>query len=333
MSTGKTLPDLIEATSETVGEEVFYRYANGLQIKTEIFFKSDPQRILPLGGPQGSLMNHILNFPDGVRGKRVFEPFAGSGALGFMALKAGAQRVDFLDINSRAAEFHLDNAGLNKFQADQFTSITGDIASFVPQRKYDLILANPPFVPIPDGLEGTLTSNGGSEGSRFVEILLDRLEQFLEPTGRALVYVFQFVREGEPLIFERLGAMAKTRPIELTPTQKHPLPFESYSKAYGQLFPNATGEIEQWRSELVERHGSGLTLCHYIIDIGPRSDGPEACVIRDNFAEKFGANFLVPSENEAELGFSRACENFVPPPVVTNLVTNPATNEAEGSQD
>ena len=49
-----------------------------------------------------------------------------------------------------------------------------------------------------------------------------------------------------------------------------------------------------------------------MVDIGPQSDSPTDCVIRENFAEKFGESFLVPSEDEAELAFSRVFENFNP---------------------
>jgi adenine-specific DNA methylase len=110
MATRSTLPDLLGRTSEVRGEEVLYRFANGLAIKTEIWNKDDRLRILPLASPQGSLMNHMVGFPEVVRGKRLFEPFAGSGALGFMALKVGAQHVDFHDINPRASDFQLENA-------------------------------------------------------------------------------------------------------------------------------------------------------------------------------------------------------------------------------
>ena len=212
MSASKTLPDLLQRTHEVRGEEVFYRFSNGLTIKTEVLSKNDRLRILSLGTPQGSLMNHMLNFPTTVRDKRVFEPFAGSGALGFMALKAGARHVDFLDINPRAADFQRENAALNQFSSGQFTAITADVADFAPGRKYDLILANPPFVPTPEGIEGTMTSNGGPEGSRFVAILLERLEAFLEPGGRALIYVFQFAKDARPLIVELLARTSKRRP-------------------------------------------------------------------------------------------------------------------------
>ena len=69
MSTRDTLPDLLGRTSEVRGEEVIYRFANGLTIKTEVWNKDDKLRILPLGSPQGSLMNHMLHFPEVVRDK------------------------------------------------------------------------------------------------------------------------------------------------------------------------------------------------------------------------------------------------------------------------
>jgi len=305
------LPDLLGQTRETSGDEVLYRFANGLTIKTEIFNKADRMRILPLGSPQGSLMNHMLNFPESVRDKRVFEPFAGSGALGFMALKVGARHLDLLDINPRASEFHRANAALNQIAPDRFTSITGDVADFIPGRPYDLIVANPPFVPTPDGIAGTITSNGGPEGNRFVALLLERLDAFLEPNGRALVYVFQLARDDRPLILDILASTVNARPVELTPTHARPIAFETYCRAYSILFAGAEPAIDVWRSDIVRRYGNDVTLRHYIADIGPRADRPTECVIRENFAEKFGDHFLVPAEDEEALAFGRVWENLV----------------------
>jgi hypothetical protein len=307
-----SLPDLLERTDEACGEQVLYRFANGLRIKTEVFNKDDRLRILPLGSPQGSLMNHMLNFPEVVRGKRLFEPFAGSGALGFMALKIGARHVDFHDINQRASDFQRENAQLNQFPASSFRSIEADIATFQPERRYDLILANPPFVPTPDGIEGTVTSNGGPEGNRFVEILLERLEEFLEPEGEALILAFQFVRHQQPLLVDLISRVLVRRLVELTPSQERPIRFEAYARAYSQLFPEAQEEIARWRSGLYERHGEDLTLCHYVARVRARWDRPASCIIRDDFAEKFGESFLVPSDDEKALSIGRAFENFVP---------------------
>jgi len=310
MSTRHSIPDLLQRTHEIRGDEVIYHFPNGLTIKAEVGRKLDKLRILGLGSPQGGLMNHLLNFPQVVQGKSVFEPFAGSGAIGFMALKAGAKHVDLLDINPRALHFQRENAALNEFPPRRFNTLQGDIADFVPQRKYELVLANPPFVPTPQGIEGTITSNGGPEGGRFVEILLNRLEEFLGPRGQALIYLFQFVSNEQPLISELLDKISRSRPVELTPSQRHPIPFEKYCRAFHQLFPNSSGPIERWRSDLVGRYGNELALCHCVLDIGSQSDGPTFYAIRGNFAEKFGEAFYIPG-TEDEIAYARVFENFV----------------------
>ena len=192
------------------------------------------------------------------------------------------------------------------------TTITGDIATFVPSRRYDLILANPPFVPTPDGIEGTLTSNGGPEGNRFVEILLDRFALLLEPSGRALVYLLQITRGGEPTIVDVLARTIEGRRIDLIPTQKSPVPFDVCCTAYARLFADAEPAIESWRAAIVAAHGADLALRHFILDIGPQCDAAASWSIRDDFAARFGEMFLVPSDDVEELALARVLENFVP---------------------
>ena len=256
-------------------------------------------------------MNHLLNFPEVGQGKEVFEPFAGSGALGLMALKVGARHVDFLDINPRAVAFQIENAVLNRFPPDVYRAIEGDIATFIPDRRYELILANPPFVPTPEGIAGTLTSNGGPEGNRFVAILLQRLDDFLRPNGQALIYLFQLVRRGEPLVVELITRYLNRRVVELTPSQARPISFAVYCQTYAELFPAATVDIARWQSALVAQYGDELSLNHYIAHIGPQGDGPTSYAILDNFKEKYGENLLVPFRNDKELAYARIIENVV----------------------
>ncbi len=313
MTTQSGLPDLLGRTSEVHGEEVLHRYANGLAIKTEVWNKGDRTRILSMGAPQGSLMNHLLHFPEVVRGKQIFEPFAGSGAIGFMALTLGAEHVDFLDINPRAAAFLAENAQLNQLDASRFRWIEADIATYEPEHRYDLIIANPPFVPTPDGIDGTVTSNGGPEGNRLVEILLRRLEEFLKPEGEALILAFQLVRQERPLLVDLISRSLERRPVELTPSQRRPISFDAFSDAYSKLFREAGEEISRWRSVLLEKYGPDLSLCHYVARVRARGDRPISCVMRDDFAEQFGESFLVPTDDEEGIAMGRAFENFVPP--------------------
>ncbi len=311
MSAGASLPDLLGRTREVRGEEVVHRFANGLTVKTEIFEKRDTLRILPLGSPQCALMNHMANFPELVRGKLVFEPFAGSGPHGFMALALGARHVDFVDINPRAPAFHRDTAALSGLSTDRFTSITDDIARFAPSRRYDLVFANPPFVPTPDGIDGTLTSNGGPEGNRFVEILFRRLDELLEPGGEAFVYLLQIVAGGRPLVVDLIPSTLDRRPVELTSAQRRVTPFDAYRRAYASLFPRAAESVERWRSELVRRHGEDLAVCHYVAHVRPRTEAPTSIVFRGDFAQRFGESWWVPADVDEQIAFGRVLENVV----------------------
>jgi hypothetical protein len=311
LENSNTLPDLLQQTREIRADEILYRFANGLMIKSEVFDKQDPLRLLPLGRPQSGLMNHMANFPEIVRDKLVFEPFAGAGPLGFMALMLGARHIDFLDINPRAGEFHRETARLNHFSHDRFASITSDFATFIPNGKYDLIVANPPFVPTPDGIDGTITSNGGPEGNRFIEILFRRLEEFLEASGEALIYLFQFVKNGQPLVCELISKMLNRRMVELVPSQKRHISFKAYRAAYSQVFPDATEAIRRWECNLFQKYDEGLTLCHYVAHVGPKMAAASSYIIRDNFSQKFGESHLVPSDSEEQLALARVLEHVI----------------------
>lgn len=310
-TTDRLLPDLLQLSREVQGEQVLYRFGNGLRIKAEIFRKNDRLRILPLGTPQGSLMNHMLNYPEVVKGKEVFEPFAGSCALGFMALRLGARHVDFLDINPRALTFQVENAGLNDIPAGDYRCIECDIATFTADHKYNLILANPPFVPTPEGIEGIITSNAGPEGNRFVATLLKHLEELLQPDGQAFIYLFQLVRSGTPLIVELVLHYLDHRLVELTPSQARPISFAVYCQTYAEVFPTAKEDVARWQSDLVGRYGENLMLSHYVAHIGPRTEGVTSYVIPNNFREKYGEDLLVPFQDDRDLSYKRIIENVL----------------------
>jgi hypothetical protein len=303
------LPNLLNWRRDVDGVNVTYHFGNGLEVQTEILMKNDPNRILPLGGPQGTLINHMLNFPRKFAGKDVFEPFAGSGALGLMALKLGARRVDFLDINPRAASFQKHNARRNGFGPERFGAHVEDLATYSPDRRYQAILANPPFVPTPDCVTGTITSNGGPEGNRLVELLLERLEEFLDPVGEAYVYVFQLVKgDGEPVVVDLLERWVLQRPVEITPTQENEIPFDTYLSSYLELFPDSEELIRSWGGGLIERYGKSLGLNHFVLHIGPKGDAPTSVSVVSNVEVKYGEGFL--SRHDAkEFAEARIAEN------------------------
>ena len=161
------LKNRLQRVRELSDESWVFRFGNGLVVHTDPFMRPDPARVLPLGAPQDAIMNRLVCHPEIVAGKRVFDPFAGSGVLGLMALKVGAAHVDFLDINPRAQAFQRDNAERNGFPFARYRALLGSIADHVADERYDLVLSNPPFVPTPSGIDGTLTSAAVKTATRW----------------------------------------------------------------------------------------------------------------------------------------------------------------------
>jgi hypothetical protein len=298
---------------EIDGERWVFRFENGLVVHTDPFMRDDPGRILPVGGPQDAILSRIASLPQLVAGKRVLEPFAGSGVLGLMALRLGAAHVDFLDVNPRAQSFQADNARRNGFAPGRYRAILQSIADFPPEQAYDLVLANPPFVPTPAGIAGTLTSAGGPEGNDLVSILLARLPLLLAPEGEAYVYVMQLVTaEGRPLVTDLIERHLPARSVVLTPTQAEAGPLAGYLDAYLRYFPLQAAEVERWAETLRAAHGEGVGMQHYLMHVLPERPGPTSWALTHDLLAKYG-QLPYPAWSLHDLALARVMENVLPP--------------------
>jgi predicted RNA methylase len=312
MDTSTTrLANKLGRTRSEEGGRWVYRFENGLVVLTDPFMAKDRARVLPLGGPQDTLLNHLVCFPDKVRAKRVFDPFAGSGVLGLMALRLGAAYVDFLDVSARACEFQRENAARNGFATERFAAHLTSIEGFAPSLAYDVVLANPPFVPTPPGIDGTLTSAAGPLGNTQLDMLLAKLDAWLLPEGEAYIYVMQFVAESGPLVARTLNETLPGRTTAFTPTQAEPIALDVYCDAYRKYFPQAAQLIERWRSELIAAHGP-LGIEHYVMHIGPKRAAPAQWTITRDLAEKYGT-LPYPALANQDLARARVMENLLAP--------------------
>jgi len=310
MDTSTTkLANKLGRTRSEEGAHWVFRFENGLVVHTDPFMAKDRGRVLPLGGPQDTILNHLVCFPDKVRGKRVFDPFAGSGVFGLMALRLGAAHVDFLDVNPRACELQRKNAARNGFPAGRFQTHERSIEDFAPAQPFDLVLANPPFVPTPPGIEGTLTSAAGPLGNTLLDVLLAKLDACLLPQGEAFIYVMQLVAESGPLIARTLLERLPGRTAAFTPTQAEPIPIDVYCDAYRQCFPANIDAIDRWQAQLAAEHGA-LGIEQYVVHVGAKTDAPAQSTITRDLPEKYGM-LPYPAMANAELARARVLENVI----------------------
>ncbi|MER6012425.1 HemK2/MTQ2 family protein methyltransferase [Streptomyces bluensis] len=110
----------------------------------------------------------------------------GSGVLAVEAARLGA-RVTAVDISWLAVAV----ARLNAFRNRQTMRVRhGDLVSAVPGRRFDLVVANPPYVPSPGGapLRGPARAwNAGADGRLLLDRICDTAPAVMRSGGTLLM--------------------------------------------------------------------------------------------------------------------------------------------------
>jgi release factor glutamine methyltransferase len=120
-------------------------------------------------------------------GKDVLDIFAGSGALALSMAMDGARSVTAVDISRRALLSIRLNARRNNLRV---RTLRGDLFAPLAGESFDLIVANPPYVPGEEALPARGIARaweGGFDGRKLVDRLLADAPRHLRPGGRLLV--------------------------------------------------------------------------------------------------------------------------------------------------
>ena len=81
---------------------------------------------------------------------------------------------------------------------DHVSVVEGDLFGPVAGERFDLVIANPPFLPAPAGVTLPLCGDGGPTGDEVLRRILAGLEEHLTADGRALIYGEDLGSEDEP---------------------------------------------------------------------------------------------------------------------------------------
>ena len=179
--------------------------------------------------------------------QRALDLCTGSGVHAIISAGECAES-DAVDINPRALQYTQFNAALN---AVDLNTHLGDLYSKVAGRQFDLITANPPYVPSPDS-EVRVHRSAGETGEEVPERLVAGLAEHLAPGGMFSMILEYPVLKSETYLdrLERwLGqqkgwgiailsfgekSIDKYIKIHMGPSEDYNAKYESYLKSYDE---------------------------------------------------------------------------------------------------
>lgn len=130
---------------------------------------------------------------------RTLDLCSGTGAQGII-LSAYSKVVDCVEINEKAIKYLNLNIQLNEIKnihiikSNLFSNITD---------KYDIIVANPPFIPFRDDSNYySIAGSGGIDGIKIIKEILEKFQNYLTTNGQLIVSGESLSIENK-LIFEK----------------------------------------------------------------------------------------------------------------------------------
>ncbi|MFI9306767.1 HemK2/MTQ2 family protein methyltransferase [Streptomyces triculaminicus] len=121
-------------------------------------------------------------------GARVLDVGTGTGALALAAARQGAARVTAVDVSVRAVLTARVNGLLAR---RRIRAVRGDLLGPVAGQRFDLVLANPPYMPAPatgrPPRAADRPRDAGEDGRGVLDPLCARVPALLEPAGVLLL--------------------------------------------------------------------------------------------------------------------------------------------------
>ncbi len=164
------------------------QYLTGRQEFMSLPFLIEEEVLIPRGDTE-ALVEAILNL--GRSFKNILDVGTGSGIIALSLAKyIKNSRVLAVDISPHALVLAAENAralGL----ADRVEFVRGDVFHWVPERQFDLVVSNPPYIPTGEipllqeevRFEPPMALDGGADGLRFYSRLAELATGILLPGG------------------------------------------------------------------------------------------------------------------------------------------------------
>lgn len=178
----------------------------------------------------------------------------GSGIAAFIAAKKGAAKVFASDVTPRAKSYFSLGALLNGL-CPRVEYVESDVLDQFPDSSVNVVISNPPFVPLPEGMRYFSHSAGGYWGLDIIERLVLDVGRVLKPHGHCLMLALSLGGPSEWLAESVIRAgTPKNCPYGLDALYGHQM--ENLS-LFTSLFQEEAS-FEEWQTAIVKRGLSRL---------------------------------------------------------------------------
>lgn len=177
-----------------------------LPIMGKLFVVNPPYRrmksdkkipILYVGSDSLKLISYVNKRHD----LKVMDLCSGAGILG-LSLIDFCSSVDFVELREDVINALHFNLYINDVEMDKVNVIQSDLFDNIKDNRYDYILNNPPFVPVPDGEFLPDCGAGGEDGLLLVRRILEKADQYLNPNGRLYMVLESIGNFEKPVVIE-----------------------------------------------------------------------------------------------------------------------------------
>jgi len=188
---------LLELIDSRISRRLPAPYLLGAAYMHGVRFHVDRRALIPRSFIGDILADGILPIGDPARLRRVLDLCTGSGALAVLAALAFPRaRIDAVDLSSRALALARRNVAFHRL-GDRIELHRGDLFEPLAGRRYDLIVANPPYVdargmarlPLEFRHEPRLALAAGVDGLDIVRRIVAQAARHLAPNGGLLCEV------------------------------------------------------------------------------------------------------------------------------------------------
>jgi len=260
LASGLLVLDRDETHVSTGGLQIVSRLGQYFIVSTSRGYPSfDPdQGDIYIGPESYTLANYLQRRAASLPSAgRALDLCAGSGITGqsIAAIRRGMVWTG-VDVSPRAVEAATFDAMLNDV-ADRYTPVVGDLYEPVAGQYFQLIVANPAFIPVPASVEFPVYGDGGEDGLSVLRPLLAGLPRHLAPSGRVVIYAEGTGNARGPFVLDLLehhAAAGLTFGVTLLSTMTAEHTLFSIGRMLGAQQPPRIDELARWHA-LFEQQG------------------------------------------------------------------------------